>query len=349
MRLILSILLFVSVTAHAASTQVLSTGVSLWRGTSKLSDASNRVVDPATNVLTALTPENCPGIRDRIVTRDALTRTTGTATYRCQVDLRALVTFRPNPTCAPPRAPETQQVACPNDPQRMFTQVRTWTIAPAPTCEIAGAWLPLTPSATDCPPTQLAAPTGVEATAISTSEIRIKWGVVPDAVAYSVRRCINATCDPMAFPRLACTQRLDQAHVTLNPGITVRYQVQAARTADCSGELSAPSSPAVSATTLTSTPLPPDPEPEPTDPAQLLWTPPTRNTDGSSLTNLAGYRISYGTTPEALSQTVQLANPGVTVYTISGLAPGTYYFAVRAYTSTGTESVNSNIVSKVVN
>lgn len=82
--------------------------------------------------------------------------------------------------------------------------------------------------------------------------------------------------------------------------------------------------------------------------AQLSWTPPTQNTDGSTLTNLAGYRISYGTSPQALTQTVQLANVGLTRYTFDNLSPGTYYFAVRAYTSNGTESSNSNLYSKVV-
>ena len=82
--------------------------------------------------------------------------------------------------------------------------------------------------------------------------------------------------------------------------------------------------------------------------AELSWTPPTQNTDGSSLTNLAGYRISYGTSPTALTQTVQVANAGITRYTMSNLSPGTYYFAVRAYTSGGTESGNSNVSSKVV-
>lgn len=337
--------LALSTPAKAASTQVPSTGVSLWRGTSKLSDANNRVVDPANNTLTVLSPENCSGIRDRIIARDALTRTTGTATYRCQIDLRASVTFRPN-TCATPRAPATRQVACPNNPERMFTQTQTWTVAPYPTCEIAGAWLPATPSVTDCPPTQLPAPTGVEATAVSTSEIRVRWNVVPDAVAYSLRRCIGATCDPLSRTPLLCTQTLEARHVTLNPGVTVRYQVEAARASDCSGELSAPSSPLVSATTLTSTP--PDPQPEPVGTASVSWTPPTQNTNGTSLTNLAGYRIHYGLNAEELVQTVQLANPGSSSYTISSLTPGTYYFAVRAYTSGGTESVNSNIVSKVV-
>ena len=78
------------------------------------------------------------------------------------------------------------------------------------------------------------------------------------------------------------------------------------------------------------------------------WTPPTQNTDGSSLTNLAGYRIAYGTSANALTQTVQVANVGITRYIFDNLSPGTYYFAVRAYTWNGTESANSNVASKVV-
>jgi hypothetical protein len=82
--------------------------------------------------------------------------------------------------------------------------------------------------------------------------------------------------------------------------------------------------------------------------AALSWTAPTENTDGSSLTNLAGYRIAYGTSASALTQTIQVANPSVTRYSVENLSPGTYYFSVRAYTSKGTESANSNVSSKVV-
>lgn len=82
--------------------------------------------------------------------------------------------------------------------------------------------------------------------------------------------------------------------------------------------------------------------------ATLSWTPPTQNTDGTALSNLAGYRIHYGTTPSALTQTIQLASAGASSYIVTNLAPGTYYFAMRAYTSGGTESANSNVVSKVV-
>ncbi|MBV6422382.1 MAG: hypothetical protein NAOJABEB_00161 [Steroidobacteraceae bacterium] len=82
--------------------------------------------------------------------------------------------------------------------------------------------------------------------------------------------------------------------------------------------------------------------------ATLTWTAPTQNEDGSALTNLAGYRILYGTSAAALTQTIQVANPGLTTYVIDNLAQGTWYFAMRSYTSAGLESAQTNVVSKVV-
>lgn len=82
--------------------------------------------------------------------------------------------------------------------------------------------------------------------------------------------------------------------------------------------------------------------------ASLSWTPPTTTTSGSTLTNLAGYRIYYGTSPSNLSRTVQVSNAGLTRYVLSDLSPATYYFSIRAYTSNGNESSNSNVVSKIV-
>jgi len=91
----------------------------------------------------------------------------------------------------------------------------------------------------------------------------------------------------------------------------------------------------------------PDP-PDPIREAVLSWTPPTTNTDDTLLTNLAGFRISYGASATALTQTIQVANPGASSYTVPNLAPGTWHFTVRAYTSNGTESAQSNVASKVV-
>lgn len=82
--------------------------------------------------------------------------------------------------------------------------------------------------------------------------------------------------------------------------------------------------------------------------AALSWMPPTQNTDGTVLTNLAGYRIYYGTSATALNQTLAVAGAGISAAVIEDLQPATYYFAVRAYTSTGVESQNSNVASKIV-
>lgn len=82
--------------------------------------------------------------------------------------------------------------------------------------------------------------------------------------------------------------------------------------------------------------------------ATLSWTAPTQNTDGSTLTNLAGYRIHYGKSASVLSEAIQISNAGLTTYVIENLAPGTYYFAVKAFSSSGVESELSNVVSKTI-
>jgi hypothetical protein len=82
--------------------------------------------------------------------------------------------------------------------------------------------------------------------------------------------------------------------------------------------------------------------------ATLSWAAPTQNTNGTALTNLAGYRIYYGTNKSALTQSVQIANPGVLTEVISNLSPGTWYFSVRDYTSANVESDFSSVVSTTI-
>jgi len=82
--------------------------------------------------------------------------------------------------------------------------------------------------------------------------------------------------------------------------------------------------------------------------ATVSWSAPTQNTDGSALTNLAGFNIYYGTSASNLNQSVQIANPGLTTYALGNLAPGAWYFAVNAYTTAGAESALSSIASKTI-
>lgn len=83
--------------------------------------------------------------------------------------------------------------------------------------------------------------------------------------------------------------------------------------------------------------------------AELTWTAPTTNTDGSALSNLAGFRIQYGITSNALANIVQVANPAATAYTMSGLTAGqTWFFTLTAYRSDGAESSPTGQVSKAI-
>lgn len=82
----------------------------------------------------------------------------------------------------------------------------------------------------------------------------------------------------------------------------------------------------------------------PTGTATLKWTPVTENTNGTTLTNLAGYKIYYGTSANSLSNVVTVPNT-TTSYQITGLAAGTWYFAMSAYTSAGAQGEMSNVGS----
>lgn len=79
----------------------------------------------------------------------------------------------------------------------------------------------------------------------------------------------------------------------------------------------------------------------------LSWNPPTTNEDGSPLTDLAGYKIYYGTSSRNYSFYINVGN--VNSYTVNNLTEGaTYYFAVTAYDNSGNESKFSNEVSKII-
>lgn len=93
----------------------------------------------------------------------------------------------------------------------------------------------------------------------------------------------------------------------------------------------------------------PSPAPATSGSATLSWQAPQTNADGSALTDLAGFRIYYGTASGSYSQTINVADPTATRYTISSL-PGsaTYFFVLRAYDKNNVESAPSPEVSKTI-
>ncbi|MEJ0084930.1 MAG: hypothetical protein WDO72_04580 [Pseudomonadota bacterium] len=80
----------------------------------------------------------------------------------------------------------------------------------------------------------------------------------------------------------------------------------------------------------------------------VSWTKPTKNTDNSTLTNLAGFKVVFGNSASALNQSKAVNDANATGTTIAALGAGTWYFAVRAVNSTGVESDNSAVVSKTI-
>jgi outer membrane biosynthesis protein TonB len=127
------------------------------------------------------------------------------------------------------------------------------------------------------------------------------------------------------------------------------------------GSPTAPTPPTNPGSPTSPTP-PPDPTPptNPTPPpvstpppaangsAAISWTAPTSAVDGTTITTLAGFEILYGNSPSELTQSLQVANPTVTTYTVPDLTSGTWYFSVQAYLADGTTSAASNPASVVV-
>lgn len=83
--------------------------------------------------------------------------------------------------------------------------------------------------------------------------------------------------------------------------------------------------------------------------ALLSWTPPIENTDGSALTDLAGYTIYYGTASNSYTETVSISDPGLTSYQIDNLTSADWYFVITAVNGSGVESAYSDEVSKTIN
>jgi hypothetical protein len=82
--------------------------------------------------------------------------------------------------------------------------------------------------------------------------------------------------------------------------------------------------------------------------ATVNWTPPTTNTDGTALTDLAGFKVVYGRSSTTLNQSASVTNAGLTSYTVNSLTSGQWFFAVRAVNSAGVESDISNVATKTI-
>ena len=80
----------------------------------------------------------------------------------------------------------------------------------------------------------------------------------------------------------------------------------------------------------------------------LSWAPPTTNADGSTITDLSGYRIYYGRSAGALDEMVVINNAGTTRWVVDNLSSATWYFSMTSYNASGIESSRSSVVSRTL-
>jgi len=82
--------------------------------------------------------------------------------------------------------------------------------------------------------------------------------------------------------------------------------------------------------------------------ATLSWTAPSQNEDGSPVTNLAGYKLYWGTTVGTYPNSVTINDPTASAYTVRNLNAGTYHFVSTSFNSAGVESSHSNRATKTI-
>lgn len=93
----------------------------------------------------------------------------------------------------------------------------------------------------------------------------------------------------------------------------------------------------------------PPPPVVPLSSVKLNWQAPDLNTDGSPLSDLAGYFIYVGSNPTDLVRYHEVNDPASLATTVARLARGRVaYFAISAYTHDGRESELSGVVAAVV-
>jgi len=184
------------------------------------------------------------------------------------------------------------------------------------------------------------APTGLGATAISSSQINLAWTAATDNVGvtgYRVERCAGAGCSN--FAQIATPNATSYSDTGLAAGASYSYRVRAA---DAAGNLGAYSNTATTATSAGGDTQPP------TAPSglgataisssqiDLAWTAANDNV------GVTGYRVER-CTPAGCSSFAQIATPTATSYSDTGLAAGTSYsYRVRAADAAGNLGGYSN-------
>ena len=83
--------------------------------------------------------------------------------------------------------------------------------------------------------------------------------------------------------------------------------------------------------------------------ALVSWTAPAENTDNSTLTDLAGFKIYFGIFPGEYDNSITVNNAGLSSFLVENLGAADWFFVMTAINSLGIESVYSKEVFKTIN
>jgi glucose/arabinose dehydrogenase/fibronectin type 3 domain-containing protein len=189
------------------------------------------------------------------------------------------------------------------------------------------------------PPT---APTGLAATAVSTSRLDLSWTAATDnvgVVEYRVERCQGASCTSWA--QVGTTASTSFSNTGLATNTTYRFRVRAA---DAAGNVGSYSTIASGRTLTADTTAPSAPTgliATPSSPTQvnLAW---TASTDNVGVT---GYRVER-CQGSGCTSWAEIGTSATASFNSTGLTPGTLYrFRVRATDAAGNNSSYSSIVN----
>ncbi len=82
--------------------------------------------------------------------------------------------------------------------------------------------------------------------------------------------------------------------------------------------------------------------------APLSWTAPSSNEDGSPLTDLAGFKLYWGSSIGDYPNSVAINDPDTIEYVVESLGPGTFHFVMTSINASGVESQYSNRATKTI-
>jgi cellulose 1,4-beta-cellobiosidase len=181
--------------------------------------------------------------------------------------------------------------------------------------------------APDQPP---AAPMGLAAVP-GLGSISLDWNdnAEADFNSYEVYRSTTSGSGYSLLKSGLLVSAYDDAAVT--QGTTYYYVVT---TVDDAGNTSTASS------EVASTPI------NPNVPLTLAWNRPTVNKDGTPLNDLGGFKLYIGTNTRTYTSVIDVGN--ATQYTLSNMAPGTYFFCTSSYDQLRNESAFSTEITKMI-